>query len=144
MISHPRFVLTLAGLGLVALPLVHLTCQPQSQPGDNIPQAAPQSIDLRTHLTLRFTGKPTSIILKYEDTEWLHTRDASLSPIELEVNLPQNVKYADVEAEIHWAADSSENAVTLTLEPSGLPTRTETQWTGSNGEMLHTIFSFSW
>ncbi len=143
MAPRTRFILTLIGLGLVALPLVKLT-QHNEQEHEETQYTKQAAQNLRTLLTLRFTGKPTEIELLYEDTVWLHTKQIATSPIELEVNLPHDIKYADIEAKISWEPGSPENAVTLTLEPQGLVTRSETQWTGNDTQHLHTIFSYAW
>lgn len=93
---------------------------------------------------MRFTGKPSSAVLRYEGTDLANMPDGTPSPWEVNVHLPSEYSSLDIEAEITWDSDSPENAVTLTLEPPSRESRSETQWTGSNSSLLHTIFTFKW
>lgn len=139
-----RFLLTLVGVLLAGVPLVHLTMSPRGS--ETHEQEAPQqpTRPLHTFLTLRYTGTPHSATLRHEDEVIAEVSPATSSPYECFINLPANTTSADIEVEIHWSADSPENAVTLTLEPQGRPPRSETQWTGRNGSLLHSIFSLTW
>ncbi len=139
-----RFLLTLVGVLLAGAPLVYLTMAPHGS--DTLEQETPQqpTPPLRTFLTLRYTGIPHSATLRHEDEVIAEVSPATASPYECFIHLPADTTSADIEVEIHWSADSPENAVTLTLEPQGRPSRTETQWTGSNGSLLHSIFSLTW
>ena len=69
--------------------------------------------------------------------------DTTASPWELELPLPQ-LPQLELEAEIHWAEGSPENAVSITLEPAQKEPRTDTRWTGEDGALLHDLFLFSW
>lgn len=141
-----RCVLTVIGVLIAGIPLVYLTL-PQNNDIRNqqVPPHTPQEQQTRrTFLSLRYTGTPTSGILRYEDSILGEIPEGAASPYEMYVELPHQMKAIDIEVELHWPEGAPENAVTLTLEPQGLPARTETQWTGSLGELLHTIFSLTW
>ena len=141
-----RFLFTLMGVLLAGFPLLWLTLPSEHEA---TPETAPTteataSKHTQAYLNLRFTGKPESIILRYGDDWHAEFPTGTTSPCETTIRLPAELTALDIEAEILWAQDSPENAVTLTVEPNGLPTKTDTQWTGPDGSMLHTIFSFSW
>ena len=141
-----RFLFTLMGVLLAGFPLLWLTLPSEHEA---TPETAPTteanaSKHTQAYLNLRFTGKPESIILRYGDDWHAEFPTGTTSPCETTIRLPAELAALDIEAEILWAQDSPENAVTLTVEPNGLPTKTDTQWTGPDGSMLHTIFSFSW
>lgn len=139
-----RFLLTLVGVLLAGVPLVYLTLPQQ---GSEIPEQAPTqqpTQSLRTFLSLRYTGMPHSAALRYEDETIAEIAPGARSPYECFIDLPADTRTADIEVEIHWPENSQENAVTLTMEPQGRPARTETQWTGRNGSLLHSIFSLTW
>ena len=138
-----RFLLTLAGVLLAGVPLVYLT-SPRGNEQATLPLSQQPEPTLRTHLSLRYTGVPISATLRYEDDIIAEIAPAPASPYECFIDLPANCQIADIEVEIHWPENSPENAVTLTAEPQGRPSRTETQWTGSNGSLLHSIFTLSW
>lgn len=141
-----RFLFTLMGVLLAGLPLLWLTLpREQEATPETEPATAASSPKLtQAYLNLRFTGKPESIILRYGDDWQAEFPAGTPSPCETTILLPAELTTLDIEAEILWAQDSPENAATLTVEPNGLPTKTDTQWTGPDGSMLHTIFSFSW
>ena len=139
-----RFLLTLVGVLLAGVPLVYLTMAPRGRETHEQGTPQQQTQSLRTFLTLRYTGSPHSATLRHEDEVIAEIAPATTSPYECFIDLPADTKSADIEVEIHWPENSPENAVTLTLEPQGRPTRTETQWTGSNGSLLHSIFSLTW
>ncbi len=138
-----RFLLTLAGVLIAGIPLVSLT---MPRANEAAPQVHPQqqSKPLRTFLSLRYTGTPLSGTLRLEDEIIAEIAPTAPSPHECFINLPANTQVADIEVEIHWPENAPENAVTLTMEPQGKPARSETQWTGSNGSLLHSIFTLSW
>ncbi len=138
-------LLTLAGVILAGVPLLPLT-QPRV-PGEaaHPSAAAPrQETGQPVHLTLRFTGKPEALILRYEGEDIATMPPGTPSPWETDLTLSLPSSSVELEAEASWPAPCPENVLTVELAPSGLPTRTETQWSGSDGTLLHTIFTFSW
>ena len=141
-----RFLFTLMGVLLAGIPLLWLTLpREQKATAGTEPSAETNTSPLtQAYLNLRFTGKPESIILRYGDDWQAEFPTDTTSPCETTIQLPAELTALDIEAEILWAQGSPENAATLTVEPNGLPTKTDTQWTGPDGSALHTIFSFTW
>lgn len=137
------FGLTLVGILLAGIPLLQLTAKaPQRAPIRADMQEAPGTQQL--FVRVQFTGKPTSCILRYEGHDLATLpADTTASPWELELPLPQ-LAQLELEAEIHWAEGSPENAVSITLEPAQKEPRTDTRWTGEDGALLHDLFLFSW
>lgn len=138
-----RFLLTLVGVLVAGVPLVSLTMPRANETPPQVHQQQ-QNKPLLTFLSLRYTGTPLSGTLRYEDEIIAAIAPSAPSPYECFINLPANAQVVDLEVEIHWQENAPENAVTLTMEPQGRPARSETQWTGSNGSLLHSIFTFSW
>ncbi|MBQ4613888.1 MAG: hypothetical protein IJB31_03055 [Akkermansia sp.] len=142
-----RCFFTLIGVLIAGVPLIYLTL-PRDKNQQLLQQVTPapqqEQPKCRTFLSLRYTGNLSSGILRYEDSVLAEIPAGTASPYELYIELPPNIKVVDIETELHWPEASPENVATLTLEPHGRPARTETQWTGSDGSLLHTIFSFTW
>lgn len=136
------FGLTVAGVLLAGLPLLHLTApQPQKVAANEILQETPSTT--RIFARVQFTGKPHSCTLRFGDDDIATMPLATNSPWETELDIPQH-ETIELEAEIHWEEDSPENAVSITLEPPQKEARTDTRWTGEDGALLHDIFIFSW
>jgi len=138
-------LLTLAGVVLAGVPLLPLT-QPRIPGEEPYPSTAVprQETAQPVHLTLRFTGKPDALILRYEGEDIASMPPGTPSPWETDLMLPLSASSVELEAEATWPAPSPENVLTIELAPSGHPSRTDTQWSGGDGSLLHTIFTFSW
>lgn len=137
-------LLTLAGVALAGTPLLHLTQRRPLDQAELPPPPQEASARQPIHLSLRFTGEPTSLILRYEGEEVAALPPETPSPWETHIDLPLLTSSVELELEAAWSAAHPEHVVTLELSPRNLPSRTETQWTGRDGSLLHTIFTFSW
>lgn len=138
-------LLTLAGVVLAGVPLLPLTTQPRVPQDEAHPSAAPRQEAVQpVHLTLRFTGRPDTLILRHEGEDIASMPPGTPCPWETDLALPLSSSSVELEVEASWPAPSPENVLTVELAPSGRPSRTETQWSGSDGSLLHSIFTFSW
>jgi len=135
------FTLALAGVLLAGAPLLWLTAPARHAPASQ--KAAPAKRQA-AFVSLKFTGKPVSATLRLEGSDLAAMPAGQGSPWELELPLPSDAPALELEAEVHWPEGSPENAATLTVEPVGREGRSDTQWTGADGSLLHTIFSFAW
>lgn len=138
----PRLVfsLALAGVLLAGAPLLWLTAPARHAPAKKEAPAERQA----AFVSLKFTGKPVSAALRLEGNGLADMPAGQGSPWELELPLPAGAPTLELEAELHWPEGSPENAATLTVEPEGREGRSDTQWTGADGSLLHSIFSFAW
>lgn len=141
-----RLLLVFIGVLLAGVPLVCLTATSANTHASPQEQAdSPHQSNLhKIYLCLRYTGNIQSGILRYEDHVIAEIDAGTTSPYDTYIELPVQASTVDIEAELFWEKDSPENAVTLTLEPQGKPAQSDTQWTGSDGSSLHTIYSFRW
>lgn len=132
------FLLTLAGVILVGLPLHRLT-QPAT------PIAAPQPTEQverrQIYANIRFTGQPRELKLRYGQEEWQEV-ETDCREYDFELEMPIT-GLLELEVEGHWDSPEAQ-AVTLTLEPDGLETRSDTHWKDEQSNTLHNIFRFSW
>lgn len=134
--------LTVVGVLLAGIPLFHLTQEVPLRlqtPQQLCETPSTQGIYARVQFTgkllygtLRFEGKDIATIAQHSDGLW-----------ETELFLPASDSH-ELEAELHWAEGSPENAVSITLEPAQKPAQTVTRWTGADGSILHDLFIFSW
>ena len=134
------FLLTLAGVLLAGLPLPWLTRvaeTPAVQPEPQKPVA-----EEPVYATLRCTGNPSRIVLRYGGGELLSVAAADL-PWEGELMLPRGQRSAELEVEAAWETPG-EQAMTLTLEPAGLPECSCTRWSDAGEGTMHDIFTFVW
>lgn len=133
------FLLTLAGVILVGVPLHHLT-QPVA------PIAAPrpgeQAESRLIYANIRFTGQPGELRLRAGKQEDWVSIETTRGEYDFELEMPIT-GMLELEVEGHWESPDAQ-AVTLTLEPDGLETRSDTQWKDEYSNTLHSIFRFSW
>lgn len=131
--------LTAAGIIAAGLPLLWLTAPllREVQPTVQKPQETLQT----TYATLRFSGTPQRITIRYQGKTLAEITSPEFSPQELLLQLPEE-NTIELEAEVCWPdGTSGAQAFTITLEPTGRETRSETCW--AEGEM-HDIFVFTW
>ena len=132
------FLLTLAGVILVGIPLPMLT-------GNNDAPAveirAEEAARRSVYATMRFTGQPRQLQVRLGKEEWLDV-DCSQSPSEFELQLPLS-GLMEIEIQGQWE-DAAPHAVTLTLEPDGYETRSATEWKEEGSNKLHSVFRFTW
>lgn len=134
------FLLTLAGVLLAGLPLPWLTRVAESP----AVQSAQKTVEAEepVYATLRCTGKPRCIALRYGGGELLSVAASDL-PWEGELMLPWGLRSAELEVEAAWE-EPGEQAMTLTLEPAGRPESSCTRWADAAEGTLHDIFTFVW
>lgn len=136
------FGMTLAGVLLAGIPLLYLTADaPQQQITPRPEDEAPSTH--KAYVMVQFTGEPASAVLCHKGKIIATMPAGTPSPWEEELELPTQGTL-ELEAELHWPANSTENAVSITIEPPKQSTSTDTKWTGSDGSSLHDIFRFSW
>ena len=132
------FLLTLAGVILVGIPLPMLT-------GNNDAPAveirAEEAARRSVYATMRFTGQPRQLQVRLGKEEWLDV-DCSQSPSEFELQLPLS-GLMEIEIQGQWE-DAAPHAVTLTLEPDGYESRSVTEWKEEGSNKLHSVFRFTW
>lgn len=136
------FWFSLAGVLLAGLPLLYLTAEPPRRETIITPEHEAPSTD-KVLARVQFTGKPMAATLRFEGADIATMPADTIAPWEVELSLPQNASI-ELEAEIHWAEGSAENAVSITLEPAQKDARTDTRWTGPDGALLHDLFIFTW
>lgn len=133
---------TLIGVLLAGLPLLHLTKKAPQRAAIESPLQETPTTD-RVFARVQFTGTPLAATLRYQGQDLATLPNDASSPWEIELPLPQTDSL-ELEAEIHWADGSPENAVSITIEPTQKEARTDTRWTGEDGTLLHDLFIFSW
>lgn len=132
------FLLTLAGVILVGLPLPYLTRSERTQ---SPPAAATVVENEPVWAVISFTGKPQSIRLRPIGKDWQEV-DHTSSGTEIELELPAR-KMVEIEVQANWEGTEVQ-ALSLSLEPAGREGKTETQWKEEGSNTLHSIFSFRW
>lgn len=132
-------LLTFAGVLAAGVPLLWLTQKPES-PQMPASAAAEQPTE-PVFATLRATGTPSEIALRYHGRLLVEIKDAC--PWEGELALPTEISAADIEVEVLWPTPG-EQAVTLTLEPAGREACSCTRWADAGVGKLHDIFTFVW
>lgn len=133
------FLLTLAGVLLVGLPLPVLTRSAEVQSA-----AAPAAtVEKATAwAALSYTGNPQSIRLRPVGGTWMEV-DCTTGSSDLELELPAGAA-VEIEVEAEWENAEALQVLSLSLEPAGRETRTETQWKEEGSRTLHSIFTFKW
>ena len=132
------FLLTLAGVLLVGLPLPILTGGADTQI-ESVP-----AVEVETDTVwavLSFTGKPQSVRLRPVGGDWQDVaHSASGAEIELELPIREMV---EIEVETKWE-EPEVQALSLRLEPTAREAKTETLWKEEGSHTLHSIFTFRW
>ena len=139
MSPRATFLLTLMGVLLVGIPLPLLT-----RKAEHAPAATPaEKMDEMetTYAAISFTGQPRSIRLRHSGGEWQEL-DTTLNQNELELELPKQPTI-ELELQAEWE-DTSLQAVSLTLEPTGRESIMKTLWKEEGSSGLHDIMTFTW
>ncbi len=135
------FLLTLTGVILAGVPLLHLTSKTAPAPAV---QQAEDAVRKTVYTTVRFTGTPMNLRLRCaKNTDWQQIDSSAGSQHELELSMPLS-GMVEIELQAEWPDAAAPQAVTLTLEPDGYDTRTATEWKEEGLQKLHSIFRFSW
>ena len=132
------FLLTLAGVILVGIPLPMLT---GNNDAPEVEIRAEEAARRSVYATMRFTGQPRQLQVRLGKEEWLDV-DCSQSPSEFELQLPLS-GLMEIEIQGQWE-DAAPHAVTLTLEPDGYESRSATEWKEEGSNKLHSVFRFTW
>ncbi len=138
-------LLALVGVLLAGIPLPALTGA-RREASAAAALAAPASPTRLTYATVQCSGQPVGLSLLHEGRllAELTAEQLAASPVELELLLTTTGSL-ELEVTAAWAeGESAPQAVSLTLEPEGQPTRQDTQWTPPGEHTLHSLFSFSW
>lgn len=133
------FLLTLAGVSLVGLPLPVLTRSAEVQAtGATTATAEKEAV----WAVLSCTGNPRSIRLRPIGGNWMNV-DCSTSKTDFELEILPSA-CVEIEIQAEWEEPEAVQALSLSLEPAGWDTKTETQWKEEGSHMLHSIFTFRW
>lgn len=138
MSPRTTFLLALAGVLLVGVPLPLLTRAAEYTP---VEPSAEKAVRKTVYATLRLTGTPQALRLRYGKDAWKEL-DSSSASQEFELKLPLSGRI-EMEVEARWKSPEPQ-AVTLTLEPDGYESRSETHWKEEGSIVLHNIFTFTW
>ena len=138
MSPRATFLLTLAGVILVGIPLPRLTGKNDTAP---VEIKAEEAARRCVYATLRYTGQPRQLQVRQGKDNWTDV-DCSQSPCEFEMELPLS-GLMEIEIQGQWE-DAAPHAVTLTLEPDGYESRSATEWKEEGSNNLHSVFRFTW
>ncbi len=133
------FLLTLAGVLLAGLPLPFLTRNAETQ---TAPAPAAAAEKETVWAVLSFTGKPQSIRLRPAGGAWQEV-DCTTSNADFELQLNPSAT-VEIEIRAEWESPEAVQALSLSLEPAGWETKTQTQWKEGGSRTLHSIFTFQW
>lgn len=132
------FLLTLAGVLLVGLPLPVLTRSAEKTVAEPATHAEEEKM---AWAVVSFTGNPRSIRLRPVGGDWQEA-DCTTNRAETELAIHPR-KTVEIEVKAEW--DTPEvQALSLSLEPVGHEARTDTQWKEEDSNTLHSIFTFRW
>ncbi len=138
--------LALIGILLAGIPLPALTGTRREVPtAARAAQETPPRAMRQVYATLQCSGQPAQLSLRHEGRELarLGAEELAHSPVELELELPAS-DILELELVAVWPENEQAQAVSLTLEPEGLPSRQCTHWTDPGDNSLHTLFGFTW
>lgn len=96
---------------------------------------------------LRFTGKPTSIIIRCSGKVLCRVSPVHSNPLYTSLPLPSLHRGAASELEIEavWSDSCCADCVlSVELMPPGLPARSDTQWAHPKDHTLHAVFLYRW
>lgn len=138
------FSLTLVGVVAAGLPLIWLTGN-SPRPAAAVQVETPQ--EQRTVIvpaTIRFTGEPVSIRIRHKGEELACMQTAEISPWMPDLTLPEDDKELELEVEAVWPEGTvTEQALSVTLEPDGLPAAEQTHWSTGGTNTLHSLYTFT-
>lgn len=132
------FFLTLLGVLAAGAPLLWLTRSPE---GTAVQVSAETAVAEPVYATLRVTGTPSRMSLYLHGK--LLAEVADELPWEGDVLLPVGVSAVEIEVDAAWPSPG-EQAVTLTLEPTGQEARSCTRWADAASGKMHDVFHFVW
>ncbi|MEG0023799.1 MAG: hypothetical protein RR553_00690 [Akkermansia sp.] len=139
-----QVILTLVGVLLVGLMLWHLTTKRPIEFITPIQMNQSQEAMIPCLLTVRCAHTPNSLIIRQGTNILLKITDKESLTIEKEIDISQNKLNQGLSliVETTWSAGTPETPITLSIEPNGMTTQTETRWSCDNS--LHDIYHFSW
>lgn len=139
MSPRAAFICTLLGVLVVGIPLPLLTGT-HAAGSTSSKQTPDQATQETVYACLRFTGQPESVQLRHNGHTWEIDTSHASAELELELSLTSTL---EIELKARWASPEAQ-AVTLTLEPDGKESRSETHWKDENSTELHQIYTFRW
>ncbi len=142
-------IMASVGLAIAGYPLLQLTMPSEapitSQVKDErkITQAEDNLIPV--YASIRYTGEPTSIKLNCAGRMLLDTQEIPAHSKSFSFSIPADTGMMEILIEVQWpekAGSNTQQAVTLTLEPSQKPSQSQSCWT--QGQQLHDLLLFVW
>lgn len=130
------FVVTLL-FALIAVPLTRLTTAGVQAPSAGLKPK--QESSTRVRVVLRYAHPPSELSLQFEGRE-LPIGSLATSPIELQYELPLQESGIELGLSARWPKGTPSTALSLTLEPRGLESRTQTFWS-EDGQLEETLNS---
>lgn len=134
-----QLALLVIAFAALAIPLSHLTGNPQHEPQAPAPAKKTETA-VHALLRLRYAHLPTHLSLKLGGKELITVTQES--PIEVDTTLPGIKDGIEVLLNATWPENTPDTAITLEVEPDGLEARRETRW--SSASSLDEVLSFSW
>lgn len=140
-----RMFCCLLGIAVAGVPLVYFTAPaPQME---SVAVDAAEVAWVEVPVLLRYTDAPAEICMLHEGRELCRIRPEKSGAWRGLLKLPTLAPGSELELEVEatWTAPCiATQAITIELTPPGLPARSDTQWSEPGGELLHSIFIFTW
>lgn len=139
MSPRTSFLLTLAGVLLVGLPLPLLTRKPEN---NSVATTVKQS-GAREQVSafINITGNPRKIKVRTSGGNWQELESCcNHCDFEQELQISEPI---ELEIQAEWDTDEAQ-ALSLTLEPEGKEAMTKTLWKEEGCHHIHDIMTFSW
>ena len=136
-----QLALLLLGFFAVGVPLVQLT---HGRSEAVVPKAATSKAEeaLPVLVRIRYSQKPSKLEVKKGSESVLPQGGLAASPVEIHAafgNVQEELEFSVV---AEWPAGTPETALTIEVEPDGLPGRSQTFWS-INGR-IEDAASFTW
>lgn len=145
--KKPLKTLAYCALGIViaGLPLIFFNVR--SDPAREVNPAAAEEIRVMAPILVRYTNAPAEIRILRTGDEILRLQPNCSGQWYGALPLPpiHPGSVLELEVQARWAhPPTARQVITLQLFPPGLPTATDTQWTDTPANELHSIFLFRW
>ena len=139
MSPRATFLLTLLVVLLVGIPLPLLTGKAEHEPMATTTECSTETETC--YCTIHFTGKPVNIRIRHSAGDWKELGTAR-NQHEFELEIPKQPGI-EIEMQATWE-DTTLQAVSLTLEPTGRESQMKTLWKEEDSTELHDIMIFTW
>ncbi len=139
-----RIGVALLGVGLAAIPLVHLTRAREAlPPATSLPgRPAGEAEEIPALLRLRYSPQPLSVVVLIEGRELIRLIEPAEGRQEFPAAFPIPAEGIELAVEAHWPRDTHQAALTLEVEPESLETLSRTGWT--DGPEMKDYFLYQW